>query len=240
MFRICDSGDSANRKGFLLLKKIRSGGCTWSTFQVLLGWLIDTFNMTMFLHPYWENPFKDILVGILHSQKRFGVDKWHRVLGGIRSMDIALPGVRGLFSHMQEAIRHVEVERVVLTRGVHQDLSDFRWLAEDLSRHPTRLYGLVLLQPTVDGYHEASRYICGGLVLPVPNAIPSNPQLQPSSAATSMEPSGAHPIVWRVHFPVDILVSWDNLKYQVTNSDLELVVRMFRHTFMADYFDICE
>ena len=40
-------------------------------------------------------------------------------------MDIALSGARVLFSHMQEALCHVEVKRVVLTRGVHQALTDF-------------------------------------------------------------------------------------------------------------------
>ena len=77
-------------------------------------------------------------------------------------MDISLPGNRGLFSHMQEALRQVEGKRLALTRGFHQALTDFRWLAEYLIRFPTRLYELVPFQPKTDGYHNASGYIFGG------------------------------------------------------------------------------
>ena len=37
VFRPCDSGNSANRKEVFSLKKLMSGDCTWSTYQVLLG-----------------------------------------------------------------------------------------------------------------------------------------------------------------------------------------------------------
>ena len=52
------------------------------------------------------------------------------------------------------------------------------------------------LQPTLDGYHDASGYMCGGSVLPGPTVVLRTPQMQPRSAATSPEPVGAHPIVW--------------------------------------------
>ena len=35
------------------------------------------------------------------TQKRISVDKWHRCLGELRSMSLALPGSRGLFSQMK-------------------------------------------------------------------------------------------------------------------------------------------
>ena len=47
--------------------------------------------------------------------------------------------------------------------------------------------------------------------------------------------------MWLGNFPGDItaqLVSWGNLEYQVTNSDLDLVVSMLHHACMADCFDI--
>ena len=107
VFQTCDPGDLANRKGVLLLNKIMAGDCAWSTCKVLLGWVIDKVNMMMSLPPHWENRIKDILAGIPCSQKRIGVDKWNRVLGELRSMATPLPGSRGLFSHMQESLRHV-------------------------------------------------------------------------------------------------------------------------------------
>ena len=70
--------------------------------------------------------------GIPTGHNLIGVNRWHQVLGWIFSIAIALPGSRGLFNHMQEALCHVEGKRVTLTRGVHQALAEFRWLAEDM------------------------------------------------------------------------------------------------------------
>ena len=93
---------------------------------------------------------------IPRSQSRIGVDKWHRVLSDLSSMALALPGAIGLLSQIQEALCHVKVKRVTLSKGVHEALADFRWLTEDVTNRPTRIYELVLLRPTVDGYHNAS------------------------------------------------------------------------------------
>ena len=69
---------------------------------------------------------------------------------------------------MQEALRHVNGKRVTLTRGVHEALADFQWLAKDMDSRPTRLFELVPLTLTLDGYHDSSGRMCGGVVLPGP------------------------------------------------------------------------
>ena len=135
------------------------------------------------------------------------MDKWHKTLGELRSMALALPGDHGLFSQMQEALCHVKGKRVTLSPGVHDALDDFKWLAEDVANRPTQMYELVPLHPTVDGYHDASGYMCGGVVLPGPTATPITLPPQPSAARPSPNPTGAHPIVWRMPFPKDIVES---------------------------------
>ena len=110
-------------------------------------------------------------------------------------MTLSLPGSRGLFSQIQEALCHVKGKRVTLSTGVHKALSDFKWLAEDVANRPTRMYELVPLLPTVDGDHDAYGNMCGGVVLPGPTAIPQELPPQPSAARTSPNPKGAHPIV---------------------------------------------
>ena len=112
---------------------------------------------------------------------------------------------------------------VMLTWGIHQSLADFRWLAEDLRRHPTRMYELVPLQLILYGYHDAYGYVRGGALLPRPIVVPHTPQLQTSADTTSLEPVEAHPIVWQAHFLADIifhLVSWGIPECQVTNSEI--------------------
>ena len=79
------------------------------------------------------------------SQSKIGVNKWHRVLGELRSMALALPVARGMFIQMQEALCHVKGNIVTLSKGVHEALADFCWLAKDVSNRPTRIYKLVPL-----------------------------------------------------------------------------------------------
>ena len=141
--------------------------------------------MTLSLPPHQKKRFKEILAERPNIQKCIGVYKWHQVLGQICSIYIALPGAQGLFIHMQDSLHNVEGKRVALTRGVHQALADFQWLAEELCKFPTRLYELVTIYLNLDSYHNTSGYMCGGGVLPVPTAVPWTPQLQPSAAATS-------------------------------------------------------
>ena len=128
--------------------------------------------MTISLPPHHADRFWDILAEIPATQNRISVDKWHRCLGELRSMLLTLPGSHGFFSQMQEDLRHVNGKRVTLTWGVHEALADFQWLAEDMASCPTRLFELVPLTPTLDGYHDSSGRMFGGVVLPGPSAVP--------------------------------------------------------------------
>ena len=54
VFRPCDYVNSAKRKEVLLPKKLMEGDCTWLTCKVLLGRVIDTVKMALYLLPYRE------------------------------------------------------------------------------------------------------------------------------------------------------------------------------------------
>ena len=62
-------------------------------------------------------------------QRHISVRHWHQDLGDLWFMALSLPGAICMFSHIQEALRHVNGNRVTLTRGVHATLSDFWWMA---------------------------------------------------------------------------------------------------------------
>ena len=66
----------------------------------MLGWVVDSINMTIALPPHYVARLKEIVSSIPRTQYRVGVDKWHRVIGELRSMALALPGARVLFSPM--------------------------------------------------------------------------------------------------------------------------------------------
>ena len=95
-----------------------------------------------------------------------GVDKWHRVLGELRSMVISLHGSRVILRHLQEDLRHIIGKQVTVNMGIHQDLEYFCWLSENVGRRHTRLKKMVLIHPTLDSYHKDSRHMCVGAILP--------------------------------------------------------------------------
>ena len=92
----------------------------------MLGWVVDSFNMTIALPPHCVAQLKEIVSSIPSTQHRVGVDKWHRVLGELRLMALALPEARGLFSQIQEALCHVKGKMVTLSKDVHESLEDFK------------------------------------------------------------------------------------------------------------------
>ena len=243
MFRPLDRQDTKQCKEVLSIKKLEARDCSWSTCQTMLKWIVDSVNMTVTLPPYCVARLKEIIVSISCTQHRVGVDKWHRVLGKLCSMALALPGAKGFFSQMQEDLCHVKGKRVTLSTGVHEALSDFKWLAEDVANRPTRMYELVPLRPTVDGYHNSSGYMCRGVVLPGPTSIPRKFPPQPSDTRLSPNTNGAHPIVLHVPFPKDIvdsLVSWTNPQGTVNNSELELAGGVVHSDFVAQCFVVTE
>ena len=119
-----DNLEPTQRKEILSLKKLDAGDFSWSTCQILLGWMVDTVNMTLRLPPHRSSRLKT-KTSIPPHQGRVSVKNWHQVLGELRSMALSLPGARVLFIHMQESLLHVKVKRFTLTRGVHASLSDF-------------------------------------------------------------------------------------------------------------------
>ena len=127
----------------------------------------------------------------------------------------------------------------MLSKGVREALAYFRWLSEYVSKCPMRIYKLVPVRPTVDGYHDTSGYMCGDVVPPGPTVIPRVLPLQPSAAQPYPNPTADHPMVCKAPLPkeaVDSLVSWTNPQGTVNNSELELAGGIIHSDCVAQYF----
>ena len=107
---------------------------------------------------------------------------WHRILGELRSMSLALPGARGLFSLLQEAFRHHTQGRLPLSPALHDVLDDMREFYTMLRARPTRLYELVPLTPTLWGTHDAAGHGAGGVWFPSTYATPRAIKLHSASS----------------------------------------------------------
>ena len=230
VFRPNDFYDDDFRREPVSLKKLRQGDCSWSTVKTVLGWIIDTVAMTIQLPPHRQERLGEILASLPASQKRIGVTKWHQILGELRSMSLALPGARNMFSTMQEALTHKRKgTRIQLNKGVHQALDDFRWMLADINSRPTRIAEVVPLSPSAIGYHDASGLGAGGVWFPG-YLIPRGTKLNT-------------PLLWRIQWPQDItdnLISFANPNGKITNSDLELAGGLLHLDVIARSFDTRE
>ena len=112
VIRPLDGHDSRYRREPVSMKKLRAGDCSWGTVKLVLGWIVDTVNMTIQLPPHREERLWEILDSIPREQKRTSVKKWHKVLGELRSMSVALPGSRNMFGRLQNALSLKETGRV--------------------------------------------------------------------------------------------------------------------------------
>jgi hypothetical protein len=243
IFRPLEAGDSPTRLEPISVKKLRQGDATWSTCKKLLGWIIDSVAMTLTLPPRRLARLAEILAEIPRSQKRLSIKKWHRLLGELRSMSIAIPGARGLFSQLQVAGRTEEQGRIRLHRGFHDTLDDFRWLQRDLEHRPTRLYELVPMSPTLVGSHDASGLGAGGVWLPGPTAVSrATPLLQATDTHLDSTTTASNvPVVWRLPFSQSIrnkLVTHTNREGVITNSDLELGGGVMHDEAAVQCFDV--
>jgi len=214
------------------VKKLKKGDAAWSTRKVVLGWMLDTVDKTIELPEHRFARFQLILKDIRPNQRRTTAKVWHRVLGELRSMAIAIPGARGLFSTLQTAFSTAEDprshdgrRRLKLSREVHTFLNDFRALATDLPHRKTRIAELLPRDPSVIGATDASGAGMGGVAF----------------VATTAD---IEAVVWRQSFPDSILrkllASFANPKGMVTNNDLELCATVGQHDVLNCAFDLRE
>jgi hypothetical protein len=102
-------------------KKLLKGDGAWVTPKHILGWRVDTVaRSTLELPPHCHVRLQELLDEIPPTQKRVSVAKWHRILGELRSMTLAIPGARGLFSHIQAALHTPDTaKRIRASHHVH-------------------------------------------------------------------------------------------------------------------------
>ena len=211
------------------MKKLLQGDCSWAIQKLILGWIVDTVAKTLSLPPHKVERLQEILNSLPATKKRISIRKWHKVLGELRSMSLALPGSRGLFSELQLALQQKKKGRVNLQKGLHGILDDFRYLLKDISNRPTRIAELIPLAPSLQNYHDASGTMAGGVLLPSAHAI----HRHPSKA----------PVIWRCFFPTSIqkeLVTDKNPNGSITNSDLELMAAVISNDAAAQNFNVQE
>jgi hypothetical protein len=192
-----------------------------------MGWLIDTTHHTIKLPPHRLERLNTLLSQFLHHQWRTSRRKWQKLLGKLRSMVLAIPGGRGLFSQLQTVLTTVEMphpsDRLCLSTAIHDQLNDIRWISSDLGTQPTRWAEAVDSSPTFLGMVDACGVGMGG------TWISPNPKL--------------NPLLWCEPFSPTIsaqLMSSSNKMGTLTNSDLEQTALVCHADVLASKYDVRE
>ena len=114
--------DNTVREESISLKKLRKGDATWSTQKVVLGWTIDTVKKVLTL----PEDFKSNLIALLNtippSASRCSQQRWHKLLGTLRSTVPAIAGAAVMFTRLQHAIITAKWRRINLSTPVHAEL----------------------------------------------------------------------------------------------------------------------
>jgi hypothetical protein len=138
----------------------------------------------------------------------------------------ALPGARGLFSILQDALGKADRNRVRVTQHVWHMAADFQAIADTLRDRPTRLQELVPSTPTYVGACDACQRGMGGV------------WFSHTGANIPMAP-----VLWRQAFPTNFqnaLVTGAHPRGSLSISDLELAALVAHKDVLALYAPVAE
>ena len=96
-------------------------------------------------------------------------------------MQLVLPGSKGCFSFLQEALG-VSNQRVKISEPVRDQLKDFKWIASSLTTRPTHLAKVVPTPPTYFGAMDAAKEGIGGVWFPPTDQAPPLALQQPKAS----------------------------------------------------------
>jgi len=183
--------------------------------------------MTLELSDRRRAQLQQILDEIPRTQRRTSIQKWHQVLGELRSMAIAIPGSRGLFCQLQLALNHSNNGRLHLTRrAIHDALADFCWLADNFN---CAAHTEIRTDRKIASYPQWGMRRCR--------------IWHGRRRFSTYVRQDSQPTLWRSPFCPSTqakLVSFTNPTGTITNSDLELAATVVQHEAYAHTADIRE
>jgi hypothetical protein len=200
------------RRPVVSTSKVNKGDATFSTQKRILGWDIDSANLTISLPPHRVERLEHILHNCL-AKKHTTRLQWQKLLGELRSMTSAIHSSVYLFSPLQQLLQK-SGKRLRLTQLIRQFLRDWQHLLRTLTQHPVPITSLVPHAPHYVGATDASKTGMGGFWLP------------------TVLTSDNQPCIWRSPFPAYIsnaLVSTDNKDGRLNNSEFELAAIILGH-----------
>jgi hypothetical protein len=206
VFRPNEADDNPSRKEPISLSKLEKGDAAINDKKRFLGWDFQGSTQELLMAAHRRDKSVQHLQEILHHPNASRKD-WERLLGELRSLVAGIPGSRGQFSLLQEALSKGR-RKIKISGALRLQLETFLALLLTTDR-PTAMSELVYGDPPYTGATDAAKAGMGGVWFIDEEAI-----------------------VWRAPFPPAVqnkLVSYDNPTGTVTNSDLELAATIAHH-----------
>lgn len=204
-----------NGKPPLSLKKLDQGDGQWRVEKEKVGFQFNGRHRTVRL-PKAKAKKYVLETKSLLRRIRVPIKAFQTTVGRLRHASAILPAAAGFFTPINRALKLDENGRPPRYIGlgkqseVREALLDLTVLLKLLSRRPTHVKELVPDMPKFAGYHDAAAEGAGGVWFSLEQVM--------------------NPLVWHLPFPDDIknnVVSFDNPKGSITNSDLELAAEVF-------------
>jgi hypothetical protein len=189
--------------------KLLKGDGKFESKKEMIGFRFDGIKRTVHLPPKKAAAYIKETHRILR-RKSVPLKILQGVVGKLRHASIILPAARGFFTPINAAMKGSPKHIILGAKSeVRAALEDLCTLLRILASRPTHVRELVPDMPQYVGYHDAAAEGAGGVWFSLSDNMP--------------------PTVWRVAFPQDIaseVVSDDNPKGRLTNSDLELAAEV--------------
>lgn len=163
-------------------KKLKQLDGLFTTRKEILGWIFDGEAFTMELPEGKADAINKQIRSML-KHKKVPLKLFQQVAGKIQHASLGLPGGRGLFSPIHQAMS-TEQHYVCIHTALRQALQDWRTLIIDMKTNPTSVCQLVQEDPSYTGHVDACKIGVGGVWRALDNTFT--------------------PIVWKMQWPKDI------------------------------------
>jgi hypothetical protein len=203
------------------LKKLERGDARWHHEKEILGFLVNGQTKTVQIS---DAKATDIVTEIrrILKKKHVQLKRYRQIVGKLRHVALILPGIRGLFSPINRALRgEPQVIGLGKTSEVRAAFLDLAHMVANLATRPTHVKELVPGDDHYTGYCDACAAGAGGVWL---------------GGDVNLRP-----IVWRVQFSYSItsqVVSDANPRGRLTNSDLEMAAVLLHYMVLEQAVDL--
>jgi hypothetical protein len=194
------------------LKKLQRGDAQWNPTKEILGFLAVGETKTVCISDSKSNNFFSEIHRIL-KKRHVQLKRYFRIVGKLRHVGFIMPGIIGLFSPINKALRgEPQVIGLGKTSDVRAAFLDLAHMVANLVRPPNHVKELVPGDDHYTGYCDACAAGAGGMWI---------------SGDLDLRP-----LVWRVSFSAVItkqVISNTNPRDTLTNSDLEMAAVLLHY-----------